>query len=352
MGLVTKVDAWLWPSVDFRRAWTPRVTCGLSPAVCGRALLGFRVCSFIWMFVVQVREWARSPAPEFQLAFLTNDSMWLNILYFLTVSALTIHAAAVCGAAPRSRIARAVLVHGHRLSSTLLGIAVSWEVVVVILFWAMLYTGTGGRNPQDYYSSNVLIHGLVALPPLVDVLCGSVILHDRYLVIIVVAAFGYLLVNLGVTRSFRPVYPILKWNRGSDAILVLGAVAGVVLVYSAAAAVAGALEASARRGGRLSACGYHTARSAAASSQPQLQPSAVVEEAHAVATASVCVGQAKDGQAGYEPASSASRTQRMLDLAATDPWCESVPLQDSDLPSMPCATCRACSAPTGGVPYA
>ena len=173
-----------------------------------------------------------------------SDSFWLNIIYYFITSCLSIAAfmrdgpasskpvatsaststmpatgaianvvAAGHGTKPAEVTAASCIdrleLHGQRLSSVLLGLAVSWESVVVVMFWMLLYSSSSvpsdAEGRRTYYFQNCVYHGTVAFHPWVDVIFGSVHLHDRLIIPILIAALGYLLLNLGVTRTIRPV---------------------------------------------------------------------------------------------------------------------------------------------------
>ena len=145
--LAAAADAWLWPATDERRLWNARFQL-LSPNASAACLLAFRLFAFSYLFSIQVWEWTWQHDGGYQLAYLTNDGMWLNLLYFLCASVIGCVAMAksgneyVAGAPPGCATPHAVprwhalaWKHAKRLSITLLGIAISWEILIVILFW-------------------------------------------------------------------------------------------------------------------------------------------------------------------------------------------------------------------------
>jgi hypothetical protein len=141
MSLVDRVDAWFWPPTDLRRTYVSRFRCGLSPRASARVLLAWRLLSFAWEIAIQIYVWNLSGDKGYYLAFLTIDSNWLNLLYFLVSSCLMIAAlvrpAEALDAPARGGCSRWAELHGHRLANVLLAFAVSWETIVVLLFWCV-----------------------------------------------------------------------------------------------------------------------------------------------------------------------------------------------------------------------
>jgi hypothetical protein len=120
---------------------------------------------------------------------------------------------------------------------------------------------------------------------------------------------------------------VLLWNKPSDALLSLGALAGIAVVFFVASAVSSAMERLAD--GRAGAASGSSASSGAASA-----PSGA--------------GAPKDGGGpalAPPPPAQPDLTTAMqrVHLARADPLCEAVPLADAGLPLAPCATC-ACAA--------
>ena len=361
LSWAARLDAWLWPVVDVRRAWTPRFTAGcLSRAASRRSLLAWRALSASWMLGVQLWAWGRSLKPDFHLAYLTHDGMWLNIAYFCVSVGLTLTAAApgaagcACTVSRDSSSAwgRRVRLHAHRLAQVLLAVALSWETIIVLLFWVLLFRGTpDGEEPGLYYFSNVVIHGSVAVHPWVDLVVGSNTLPDRLSLPVLGASVLYLLLNLGVSRSLRPVYPVLTWTRGGDAVLVLGTLLLILAVFFAGAWVAHALERCSRRGrgggggggGPCAGCAFHSGGDADA-------------EAGAAGGAQPRASEQAAGEGERERATGAPKQQELtgalrgcddaLALALADPWCERVPLQGGAA-SSPCGSCK-CPCVGGG----
>ena len=148
-------SSWLWPPADTRRGHLPRFTCGLrSRRTAVSALLVWRVLSALWMLGVAVWIWASSGSPLFYTSYLTNDALWLNVTYFCLSSLVTVDA--LCGATRP----RGLRKHVHRVLSALLAIAVSFEFVVVVLFWVLLFRGV----PEDAEIFLVSGGGHVGMP--------------------------------------------------------------------------------------------------------------------------------------------------------------------------------------------
>ena len=133
---LTSMDAWLWPETDDRRLWNARFQFG-NARTSAIALLVFRMFAFVWMFSIQVWEWNWQQDGFYHLAYLTNSSMQINLLYFLMASCISVSAFASSAninyelgappGAPQPRDVGALhsfaWTHGKRLCRTFLGIA-------------------------------------------------------------------------------------------------------------------------------------------------------------------------------------------------------------------------------------
>ena len=200
--------------------------------------------------------WGISEDPGFFLSYLTYESLWLNICYFLLASILG--ADALLASPTRRRLLQhAGRARAHRVLGALLAIAVSFEAVVVVIFWVLLYPAMTATQQREYMVGNVLVHGLVLVAPWVDMVLGATRLHFRTAALVVLAAAAYLAVNAAVSRLVRPVYFILPWGQdtAADALVVAGVLLVLAVVFLIAASIAVACERAAEPGGRWAACG-------------------------------------------------------------------------------------------------
>lgn len=242
--------------------------------------------------------------------------------------------ASSCRALPTSPWVRK---HVHRITTALLAIAVSFETVVVILYWVLLYRGVPvDETAALYFGRNCLIHGIVMIPPWVEVLAGSHRLHNQLSLPLLAATISYLIVNVSWTRAVRPVYAILTWQYGSDAIIVIGTMIAVQGFFFLAAALSWEAERWAR--GRWARC---------AATEPPPAPARVplAISARAVATAAPWAGADREAAGGAEGRVHEATPKENAALA--DPLCERAPFDDAG--SMPgvCACC-GCGGGCGG----
>ena len=129
------VGVWLWPHVDDRREWAARNLWTLRGRDAAMAVCTWRWVAFGWMFGIQCWSWSLEQDGGYALAYLTNDSMWLNIFYFALSSSLSTVALVrdargatyKTGMPPAadapSALHQRIWLHTKRLSVTLLGIA-------------------------------------------------------------------------------------------------------------------------------------------------------------------------------------------------------------------------------------
>ena len=173
---------------------------------------------------------------------------------------------------------------------------------------------------------NILIHGLVAFPPLVEIIMCATHLHDTLALPLLGAAIGYLIVNVSFSRAVSPVYPILTWSRPSDAILVIG----TLLFLQGGFFAAAALSTSVGRCARSSSCRYapeETAEEGAARMQTGME---------AVADKGSCSCGVEQGAGGGFLAEEACAA------AEEDPLCERMGFRDGADARSTCACCRRC----------
>jgi hypothetical protein len=252
-------NEWLWPPTDHRRGWLPRfIFCGSTRRVAALHLVAWRSTCALSMLCAALYAWG-SVADEheaaFYLSYLTYESLWLNLSYFVFASILGIDALVHSPSRPRLFRRLSSRVIAHRVLSSLLAIAVSFTSVVVVIFWALLFRLLTTEEKNRYLPENIVIHGVVLLPPWIDMIVGATRLHFRTFIVCFIAALLYLVVNCSVSLTVHPVYSILTWRIASDAIIVLGVFFVLLVAAIGAASISVAVERAVEPGGRWARCG-------------------------------------------------------------------------------------------------
>jgi hypothetical protein len=257
-GCITRLIAYnelIWPPTDIRRGWLPRfIFCGSTRRIAALHLLFWRALCGICMLIAALYAWGSSVDTNeaaFYLSYLTYQSLWINLTYFLTASILGIDAIRA-SSSTRHRLCKtfASRITAHRILSSLLAIAVSFTSVVVVIFWTLLYKLFTTEQKALYLTANIIVHGIVLLPPWIDLVVGATRLHFRTFIPVVIAAFLYLIINCIVSLTVHPVYSILTWRMSSDVIIVLGVFFVLFVAYMAAASIAVGVERAVEPGGR------------------------------------------------------------------------------------------------------
>ena len=83
-SMLSKMNVWLWAGPDERRLWT--ASCGGRSA--SVALAAWRWVLGLYFLAFQIWYWSYQSDPGFYLAYLTEETMWLTLSYFL-ISATT-----------------------------------------------------------------------------------------------------------------------------------------------------------------------------------------------------------------------------------------------------------------------
>jgi hypothetical protein len=250
---LAEFDAWLWPPTDLRRGWLPRFACcGASRRVAAQRLLAWRCAVGASMLAAALYAWASGGADEaaFYLSYLTYESLWLNLSYFVLASVLGADAILAAPGRPRLLRSAAARATAHRVLSVLLAIAVSFTSVVVVIFWTLLFRVLTTEQKALYLPGNVVVHGVVLLPPWVDMVLAATRLHFRTFAPVALAGLFYLAVNCAVSLTVHPVYSILAWSQPADAAVVVGVFVVLTVAYAGAASIAVAVERAAEPGGR------------------------------------------------------------------------------------------------------
>lgn len=257
--LLYSANEWVWPPTDHRRAWLPRfIFCGSTRRIAALHLVAWRSFCALSMLCAALYAWASvADAHEaaFYLSYLTYISLWLNLSYFVLASVLGIDALVHTPSRPRLFRRFSSRVIAHRVLSSLLALAVSFTSVVVIIFWSLLFRVLTTEEKRRYMPENIIIHGIVLLPPWIDMIIGATRLHFRTFIVCFIAAFLYLVVNCSVSLTVHPVYSILTWRVATDAIIVLGVFLVLFVAAMGAASISVAVERAVEPGGRWAKCG-------------------------------------------------------------------------------------------------
>ena len=81
-------------------------------------------------------------------------------------------------------------------------------------------------------------HASTSVALWMDLLASCARFPDRHVVLLSLAACGYLCINAAVSLCVQPVYPILTWRKTSDVAFVIGVFAASVTFYFVAALTA------------------------------------------------------------------------------------------------------------------
>ena len=250
-SLMARADAFLGlPSFDRRRLWAPR----FRGAAASRLHLCWRIFAFAYALSVSAFDASLFVGGRY-LEYLTVQSVWTVVAYFALQLALhvAVRARPALGAGARFdelSLARgpaaAAWAAAQRAALVLFTIAVSFELVVVVLYWLLL----ASPQPSPLRAwDNAESHGVKLLLMYAELLVtparpGA----DAMLSLPLAAGAVYLCVNAGVTlQSGRPVYGILNWRSAGSAVIVVGALAFLCVAFALAAAGASARDAAVAR---------------------------------------------------------------------------------------------------------
>jgi hypothetical protein len=228
-------------TLDRRRLWSPRfVTHSYSRAL----FLSWRVFACAYVVSVSVFNAILVHGPAY-MTYLTVHSVWVTTSYFLLAlaCALLVRAFPSLGAGPRLEplsLSRGFYAGAwaaaQRALLVLFVIAVSFELVVVSLYWTLL---AQAQRDDLHRWDNVESHGIKLLFIYVDLLFSSQRLPDPLFVVPLCSGLIYLCLNVGVTLSSgHPVYGVLTWHDAGSAIIVIGALIFLVVAYFVASLIA------------------------------------------------------------------------------------------------------------------
>jgi hypothetical protein len=145
-------------------------------------------------------------------------------------------------------------VHIARASHALTMIATPAELLVALLYWLVLYTPGTDDTPILLYR-DLVVHAMCCLTIWIDLVVGNKRFPDRHVVITLIMAVAYLLVNLGVTLGTGIyVYSVLTWKSGGTAGLVIGALIAVIVFFYLAGWIAWLLNLLAKTCGPFACC--------------------------------------------------------------------------------------------------
>lgn len=128
-------------------------------------------------------------------------------------------------------------VWANRFAFFMFEFAFCFEAALTILYWVVLYDG------RELEFDNVNVHAALFVLMFLELLVSRMRFHTRHLSLVFLLSIAYLFVNLAVcvacparpttlpsnkrspyrTLDDEPVYSVLTWDKGSDAVLVIGA---------------------------------------------------------------------------------------------------------------------------------
>jgi hypothetical protein len=193
-AVVTKMDVWMWVGPDERRLWTSAWGGRGCAAVlaCWRWTIGLCFLGF------QIWSWRSSDDPSFYLAYLTEQTMWLSLSYYIIAASTgtAVLAASYKGLPYSTGVPPALAGSAHllmdiptwhrwlwmhtlRAQQLLFGImcvggepvscrralyapllsiafyacycSVVWELVVVFMYWVLLFDGVPAKDNARIY---------------------------------------------------------------------------------------------------------------------------------------------------------------------------------------------------------
>lgn len=134
----------------------------------------------------------------------------------------------------------------RRGAQTLYDMAVPFELLIFILYWALLYTDGTDTTANEWFRD--LTNHLIAFVLIwVDLLLSANRFPDRHVLIALAGAVIYLFINLGYSDTHSPVYKVLKWDGAYSAILSIGSLIAICVFYFLASLLAWALDSCALR---------------------------------------------------------------------------------------------------------
>ena len=235
------LESWYWPVIDQRRLWIPRFDFGI-----GRYGAVVVLTTFRWVFGIYFLISMIMDGNKWFFTYLTLCGALLNTSYLIGAAALGTtalvcrdlnkHGSKIEFKNDKSPIKYPDFLYFHaiRLIQHLYAISLSFEVVICVLYWALLWPlKPNVADPSYYLYQNVDIHGLTALIAVVELIIGDhrVSFHDRFSITVLAASIIYAIINAISSVAHAPVYPILTWTKPSDALLVIGVIAFVILVF-------------------------------------------------------------------------------------------------------------------------
>jgi hypothetical protein len=234
------LDVWYWPQIDERRLWIPRYDFGL-----GRFGSVIALCIFRWVFGLYFLITAIMLGNRWFFTYLTWCGYLMNMSYLLASAALgttalvmrhkNLNGAKIEFKNSKSPIGYPDFLYFHaiRLIQQIFAISVSFEIVITVMYWSLLWPYRPADADALYLYDNVDIHGIGALIMVIELIIGDhrVSLHDRFSIGLLGAAIIYAIINAISSLVNAPVYPILTWRKSSDALLVIGVIAFVIVVF-------------------------------------------------------------------------------------------------------------------------
>uniref|UniRef100_A0A7S1C1V5 Uncharacterized protein n=1 Tax=Bicosoecida sp. CB-2014 TaxID=1486930 RepID=A0A7S1C1V5_9STRA len=191
----------------------------------GRELLGlWRLSVFLYTVVSVIPDWFTFD--RLFVIFLTHVGSSSVIVYFGVAAFASINHTFRCVTNGTDALRRScggartptAWVWLNRAAFFLFEFAFAFEFGIVVLYWGVLYDPD--LDTVDF--DNLNAHLLLLCIMLVELLLSRMRFRARHLALVLAGAVVYLVLNMVVSLADEPVYRVLKWDRGGDAVLVIG----------------------------------------------------------------------------------------------------------------------------------
>ena len=222
--IMERLDAYIFggTGMDMRRITAPRFHfCSWSPVL----HLFWKTFLAGYSFSVSIANRVIVGSSSKYLSYLTVHGVWVVVAYFLC----SCIACWVVYLAP-SLTKHPWFAFHCRATQCLFAIGVPFQLTIVTLYWALL-AKTDPQSSELRVWDNIESHGIKFMLIWLDLLSSSLRLPHPQLLITIGAALVYLFVNLGVTLSSSPVYPILPWTTPGSGVIVVGALVLMVAAF-------------------------------------------------------------------------------------------------------------------------
>lgn len=203
------------------------------------------ILTALWRTVVSLyiattifRSWAITTQPGMFASYLTHWGVFTSLTYFIT--------AALAGWATLYNYTHAITIEqlqrGHigrlcRAATVLMGMASTMEIIIATVYWTLLYNVRDQLTVQATWI-NCTVHAVTLCCLLLDLVMGANRNLDFHFLFLSGLMFVYLFVNLSVSLTVKPVYPILTWKNSETVFFLGGCLIALPLCFYIVATIA------------------------------------------------------------------------------------------------------------------